>query len=339
MFIRVYLRLKALSFAVLKTEPVNQWSQSSDLWLLESDLCPLAFVVNQYHRLAGGAGAGQAVWVNHPAANFNRANTPAFRRFILAGLFLPGLVLAQAQMAPPMTPAEIERAQTAELNGLIAQTNAAVQARDWPKVEDLAGKLIAANDRLAAAFPDNPNFHSAEPEYYKFLGDAHLNLREYKAAIAVYQKSASLDQALRDDGKDSPTLRKTMGGALTSEGNAWLKLGNSKEAIACYEQAAAFDPHPATAWFNICATEYNTGNMDDAIAAADKCISLDPTKADAYFIKGSCLFGNGTANASGKYVVSTETIVTLRKYLELEPNGSHAADVKEMLDYAVVVVK
>jgi tetratricopeptide (TPR) repeat protein len=300
-------------------------------------LCDLVFVVNQYRGLAGGGGAGQAVGVNHLSTNLKRANTAPFCRFISVGLFLPVLVLAQVQT--PATPAEIERAQTVELNGLIAQTNAAAQAKDWPQAKDLAGKLIAANDRLAAAYPDNPSFPGAEPEYYKLLGDAHLNLREYKDAIAVDQKSATLNQALRDDGKDSPELRKTMGAALTLEGNAWLKLGNNKEAIACYEKAAAFDSHPATAWFNICAVEYNAGNMNDAVAAADRCIALDPTKADAYFIKGSCLFGNGTVDASGKFVVSAEAMVALRKYLELAPNGNHADDVKQMLEATGVIVK
>jgi tetratricopeptide (TPR) repeat protein len=259
----------------------------------------------------------------------------AWRR-ILAGLLLPVLVLAQT---PPVPPAEIERAQTVELNSLITATNAAAQARDWPKTKDLAKKLIAANAGLIAADPNNPNFPGSEPEYYKLLGDAHLNLGEYEDAIAAYEKCVGLARTLRDGGKDFPGLKKTLGIALTSEGNAWLKLKKDKEAIACYERAAAFDPHPATAWFNICATEYNTGNMDGAVAAADKCIALDPAKADAYFIKGSCLFGNAAVDANGKMMVSAETIATLQKYLELAPNGAHAGDVRQMLDYAGTVVK
>jgi tetratricopeptide (TPR) repeat protein len=171
------------------------------------------------------------------------------------------------------------------------------------------------------------------------LGAAYLNLGKDEDAIAAYEKCVGQAQALRDSGKDFPGLKKTMGIAFTSEGNAWLKLKKNKEAIACYERAATFDPHPATAWFNICATEYNAGNMEDAAAAADKCIAIDPTKADAYFIKGSCLFGNATVDANGKMVVSAETISVLKKYLELDPNGAHAGDVKQMLDYAVVVVK
>jgi len=265
-------------------------------------------------------------------------------RFILAGLLMVGSISAQTPSASPLTKDQIEaikakNAAAVELNGLIAETNVAMQAKDWPKTVDLAEKLIAANTKQAAAHPEDESYPAAEPGYDQLLGTAYLNSGKYEDAIAAYEKCVGLAQALRDGGRDSPGLKKTMGIALTSEGNAWLKLRKAKEAIACYERAAAFDPHPATAWFNICATEYNTGNMDGAIAAADKCIAIDPTKADAYFIKGSCLFGNSAVDANGKTVVSAETIAALQKYLELAPNGAHAGDVKQMLDYAGIAVK
>jgi tetratricopeptide (TPR) repeat protein len=259
--------------------------------------------------------------------------------FALASLFLSGPVLAQTPTARPPMDAEIKRAQTVELNGLITQLNAAVQAKDWPKAKDLAGKLITANDKLAAAYPDDPDFPSYEPADYKLLGDAQLNLGEYKDAIVGYEKCAGLAQVLRDGGKDSLALQKTMGAALTSEGNAWLKLKRNKEAMACYERAIPFDSNPATAWFNLSATKYNIGDMDGAVAAAEKVIALDPTKADAYFIKGSALFGNGTLDASGKFVVSAQAMAALRKYLELAPRGGHADDAKQMLEAPGISVK
>jgi tetratricopeptide (TPR) repeat protein len=257
---------------------------------------------------------------------------------------MAGSISAQTPATSPLTKDQIEaikvkNAATVELDGLIAETNVAMQAKDWPKTVDLAGKLIAANTKQAAAYPEDASYPAAAPGYYQLLGTADLNSGRYEDAIAAYDKCVGLAQTLRDGGKDFPGLGKTMGIALTSEGNAWLKLKKDKEAIACYERAAAFDPHPATAWFNICATEYNAGHMDGAVAAADKCIAIDPTKADAYFIKGSCLFGNAAVDANGKMVVSAETIATLRKYLELAPNGAHAGDVQQMLDYADTAAK
>jgi tetratricopeptide (TPR) repeat protein len=253
-------------------------------------------------------------------------------RFALAGLLLPVLTPAQAQTERPPTAAEIKRDKLVGLNQLITQTNAAMQAKDWPQTKDLVGKLIAANAELAAAYPGDASFPGSAPEYAKLLGDAHLNLGEYDDAIVAYDKSIGLAQAFLDGGKDSPGLKTTLGQALVSKGNAFLNLQKSKEATACYEQAAPFMANPATAWFNICAVRYNQGDMDGAVAAADKAIALDPAKADAYFIKGSVLFGNATVDAGGKMVVPPEALAALRKYLELAPQGPHADDVKQMLD-------
>ncbi len=252
--------------------------------------------------------------------------------FVLAGLLLPVLAPAQVPTERPPTAAEIKRDRLVALNRLITQTNAAMQAKDWPRTKELAGKLIAANGELAAAYPGDASFPGSAPEYARLLGDAHLNLGGCDDAIAAYDKSIGLAQALLDGGKDFPGLKTTMGQALMSKGNALLKLKKSREATACYEQAVPFVPNPATAWFNICAVKYNTGDMDGAVAAADKAIALDPAKADAYFIKGSVLFGNATMDGSGKFVVSAEALAALRKYLELAPQGGHVDDVKQMLD-------
>src|SRR5579871_1147403 len=101
-------------------------------------------------------------------------------RSVLAGLLLPVSVLAQTPPAPTWTKDQLEAIKTKntaiiELNGLIAQTNAAVQAKDWPKAKDLAEKLIAVNSRLGAAYPDDPSYAAAEPGYYRLLGTAYLN--------------------------------------------------------------------------------------------------------------------------------------------------------------------
>ena len=86
------------------------------------------------------------------------------------------------------------------------------------------------------------------------------------------------------------------------------------------------------AYFNICATQYNTGNMEGALTACDKVISIDPTKADAYFIKGSAMFSKGTLDKQNRYMPPTGTADALKKYLELAPDGPHASDVKQMLE-------
>src|SRR5262249_36338377 len=103
------------------------------------------------------------------------------------------------------------------------------------------------------------------------------------------------------------------------------------EAIAAFTKAAALDPNPGTAYFNLCATQYNTGNTDGALAACDKAIAADPNMANAYFIKGSLMMGSSTMDKGGKLEAPAGTADAMNKYLSLDPNGAHAGEVKEML--------
>ena len=115
-------------------------------------------------------------------------------------------------------------------------------------------------------------------------------------------------------------------------GGAQRASGHARAAVDAYTKAAALSSNPAVAYFNLCATNYNAGNTSAALAACDKAIAADPAKADAYFIKGSAMVGNGAIDQKGKFAVPKGTVETLKKYLELQPNGAHASDVKEMLN-------
>lgn len=194
-------------------------------------------------------------------------------------------------------------------SSLPAEVQAAIDAKDWQKAEDLLGPLIAQAPSWA---------------YYEALGKAQLNLRQDAEAALSYQRAVEL--ARRD-----PAAKSAVGRMLVSEGNARLKLQDSAAAIDLYRQAAALDPNPAVAYFNLCATEYNTGATAGALADCDKVIAVDPGKADAYFIKGSLLFADGKL-VDGKWVGPPGAAEALGKYLALAPDGPHAADVNQMLD-------
>ncbi len=267
-------------------------------------------------------------------------------RLVLVTVLCPALLLAQS--ASPKTSAEEVKAVNARilaLDDLLAQINGANEAKDWQKAKQLGGQALALDAETAA---QHPSFRSQSNRHilYKALGDASLNLGQYQEAINAYETSAGLLQNLiaansgdQPDVKSAATaLRRTLGQVLTNEGNAYLKLKNSKQAIECYRRAAemfsAIDPKMgATAWFNICATLYNIGDVDATPAACDKAIAADPTRANAYFVKGSSLFAQGK-DVNGKFVAPPESIVALQKYLELAPDGPHSTDVKQMLDYA-----
>jgi len=171
--------------------------------------------------------------------------------------------------------------------------------------------------------------------------------KSFESARAHYvrgeldQAIQTLDEAIKLDPKfaDAYALR---GFALAWQGKFELavaeftkaiKLRKNDEAVAAYTKAAAMDPNPATAYFNLCATQYNIGNTGGALNACGKAIAVDPNKADAYFIKGSVLMAESTVTKDGKTLAPAGTVEALKKYLQLAPNGGHAADAKQMLDY------
>lgn len=217
-----------------------------------------------------------------------------------------------------------QREQAINTNALIQQVNTAMTAKNWQDAVNPLQQLIAME-------PNNWQFYSA-------LGDSQFNLGQFQEAAGTYGKGIQvLESNTTVDPKNPATdpAKKKVGEAkmLTQEGNALLKLKRNEQAVAAYTKAASLDPNPATAYFNICATQYNTGNVDGALAACDKSIAADPNKPDAWFIKGSLMIASSKTDASGKVIAPPGTAEALNKYLELAPNGAHAEDVKQMLAY------
>ena len=236
----------------------------------------------------------------------------------------------QGQSGPPpkLSKEQIEEAKKenekrAQMNSLIQQANSAVAAKNWQDAVDPLQQLIAID-------PNNWQFYSG-------LGDAQFYLGRLDQAVETYQKGIqAADSNAADPHAPSPDPAKKKAGVghmLTQEGNAYLKLHKNKEAVESYTKAAAMDPNPALAYFNLCATQYNTGNVEGALEACDKALAADPGKADAYFIKGSLLIAESKTDANGKVTAPPGTAEALNKYLELAPDGPHAQDVKEMLAY------
>ena len=267
-------------------------------------------------------------------------------RLVVLTLLWPTLLFAQVP-APKPQAEEIKavNSKIVALDDLLAQINGANDAKDWQKAKQLVGQALALDTEITAQHP-GVKFQSNRYILHKALGDANLYLGQYQDAINAYETSAALLQNLiaansgdQPDAQSAATaLRRTLGQVLTNEGNAYLKLKNSKEALECYRRAAEAlagvdQKTAATAWFNLCATLYNIGDIDATPAACDKAIAADPTRANAYFVKGSSLFAQGK-DVNGKFVAPPESIAALNKYLELAPDGPHAADVKQMLQFA-----
>ncbi len=197
-------------------------------------------------------------------------------------------------------------------SALVAKAQAALQARDGAAAEGLYRQLTGVAP--------------ANWTYLQGLADAQSLQGKYADAAATYDQAIPPALAAGDE-----KSRWAAGAMLTVQGNAYLKLKRTAEAMAAYVKAAPLMQNPAVAWFNLCAVAYNIGNIPTAKSACDKAIAADPNKADAYFVKGSLMVGDSKTGANGKILPPKGTVETLQKYLALAPNGPHVKDVNEML--------
>jgi tetratricopeptide (TPR) repeat protein len=207
---------------------------------------------------------------------------------------------------------------------LFLEAKNAIDAKNWQAA-------IPPLKELAASDPNNWQYEST-------LGDVYVYTAQFDQALESYRKGIEKVERINPEDANNPLSDPAQKNAaiatmLTKQGNAYLKLHKNKEAVDAYTNAASLDPNPSVAYFNLCATQYNTGDVEGALNACDKAIAADPNKADAYFIKGSLLAAGSKTDSNGKLTAPPGTAEALNKYLELQPDGPHANDVKQMLSY------
>jgi tetratricopeptide (TPR) repeat protein len=232
------------------------------------------------------------------------------RRRFSAVTLLVSLAVAATALPQIGVGAPLPAAQSENQSALVAKAQAALDAKQWADAEAALKQLSASEPRW---------------EYSEALGAAQMNQGHYADSLESYQRAIELA-----GNNASPAA---IAQIYTAIGNANLKLKKNDAAIAAYNKAAAISPNPAVAYFNLCATMFNMGQTAaKTVAVCDKAIAADPKKADAYFIKGSSLYGEGAVDKSNKYIVPPGAVEALKQYLVLAPDGSHAQDVKVMLD-------
>jgi tetratricopeptide (TPR) repeat protein len=235
-----------------------------------------------------------------------------------------------------------KNAEVVAANSKISNLNALLlQAR----ADNKAGNYDSAITAMKQATTSKPD----EGILWVTLGDAQLGsadtaakaakaagtstsdpaiVQKFNDAAASYKKAADLNAASK---KPNP---ETAGVAYNQLGQVEARLGDAKASSEAYEQAAKAQPEKAGMYyFNEAATLYNNGKLAEAGAAADKAIAADPKKADAYYIKGQSLIPQATVDAKTQKVVAPPGCVeAYQQYLELAPDGPHAADVKGILE-------
>jgi tetratricopeptide (TPR) repeat protein len=234
-----------------------------------------------------------------------------------------------------------KNADVSAANSKIANLNALLtQARADTKAGNYDAAIKAMTDATTAK-PD-------EALLWITLGDAQLGSADAAAKAAKAAGTSSSDPAIQQKFTDAAASYKkaidlnaaskkpnvdTAAAAYNQLGQAYGKSGKATESADAYEMAAKTAPASAGMYyFNEAATLYNAGNLDAAGAAADKAIAADPKKADAYYIKGQALIPKATVDPKTNKIVAPDGCVeAYQAYLELAPDGPHAADVKGIL--------
>lgn len=242
-------------------------------------------------------------------------------------LFVAAATLLASLLAVPAGPQTAPSGVQSTPQTLQATYNQAMLAKDWPAAVAAAQQLVDANATSANLLM------LANAQLYATTGQSDPG--PMQASLATYDRAlAAAEQEKPAPGQPDKAWKDGVAKVYVGKGNALLRLKRTTEAIDNYNHAAEFSSDPGKAYFNVCAVLYNTGEMSGAVAACRKAAEVDPARADTWFILGSVLFVDGKPDAQGKFVISAECRQALQKYLELAPDGAHAADVKAMLDMA-----
>ena len=118
-----------------------------------------------------------------------------------------------------------------------------------------------------AAYDRAINLDPQNADAYSSRGVAYRELKEYQRAIADYDRAIALNQ------QDANTYY--------NRGNAYRELKEYRKAIADYDRAIALNPQYANAYNNRGYAYHNLKEYGRAIADFDRALAIDPNVANA----------------------------------------------------------
>lgn len=195
------------------------------------------------------------------------------------------------------------------------------------KIEEQRNKAYdTAVTELRAAAEADPNQHVV----FAQLGEAYAGVAKAKRgeeAQALYAKAFEAYQKAIALKPDAGSYRNNYALALVSAGKV-------EEAQAELSKAAELEPANAGQYyFNLGAVLTNTGRAKEATEAFRKATQANANNAEAWYQLGISLLSDAKLDEkTGKTTPAPGTIESLQKYVELQPNGAHAAEVKSMID-------
>ncbi|HVH89582.1 MAG TPA: tetratricopeptide repeat protein [Terriglobales bacterium] len=156
------------------------------------------------------------------------------------------------------------------------------------------------------------------------LGLAYGGVGQYQVAINTLEQAAMLKPAV---------------GTYIELGTDLAQVSKMPEATAACDKILTVDPTAknmqAGCYKNVAIVLTNKGKLLDAIAPLQKVTLLNPQDALAWKLLGDSLLSAITSESQdGKivYVIPPGTIEAYQRYLQLDPNGPYAGQIKSALE-------
>jgi tetratricopeptide (TPR) repeat protein len=234
------------------------------------------------------------------------------RRKEYADRLTPERKAANAIYVDEMAKLEASRSLGVDLKTKLSQAREKMQARDYEAAIVLMQSAVEAK-------PD-------EGLFWYTLGDAQSGARKYNDAISSYSKALTSRVSIKSRAELAAAAENNLGTALANS-------GKSEQATAAFDAAAKYDPANAGRYYlNEAVVLRNLNHDDEAFVAVNKVIAADPGVAEAYYIRGQILVGRAVEDpVTHKSVAPPGCVEAYRKYLELEPAGKFAPEVREIL--------
>jgi len=230
-----------------------------------------------------------------------------------------------------------------ELAGLTPEQRRTIEAQMEERADDLADRKELNNAFNAAMQAKKAeqwgtaveNFQKAlelDPENEVIIG----NLADTYLQQAQSTRGAEREAALAGCFpiyEQMLTLKPDDGVTLNNYALALYMAGRIDEGQATLQKAIELDPGQAGMYYyNVGASLLQLG-MSNQNAACDAFKSaMDVgSYAPAFFQYGNCLMNQMTLDESGNIVAAPGTKEAFEKYLEMEPEGPHAAEAQQMI--------
>ncbi len=214
-----------------------------------------------------------------------------------------------------------ENAQIKNLNENLKQAREANKNKDYAKAEQLMTEATQAKPDASVLWVE--------------LGTAQLGLKKYDDAVTSLKKAVDLDAASK---KPNPEIQAAADNSL---GEALAAKGQVADAAAAYDAAAKVAPANAGMYYtNEAIIMDRNGKTEETVAAADKATAADPNRAIAYYLKGKALITKASVDPkTGKIIAPPGCAEAYQKYLDLQPNGPFAPEIKSIMAEMNTTVK